>query len=213
MTQKRGECNREIAVERSIRSAVVGMIELTWMCGYPAWLERKRFGDGPPMPLTTEQLLAKLKSDGYETRTIRHAPMYTVADSRRLRGDLQGRHTKNLFLKDKKDNFFLITLGEDRDVDLKQLHKHIGAASRLSFGKPDKLMQYLGIAPGAVSALAVVNDVDGKVNAFLDEELMDHALINAHPLTNEATTTIKTTDLVDFMKRTGHPPAIRHLSF
>ncbi|MEX0347337.1 MAG: prolyl-tRNA synthetase associated domain-containing protein [Rhizobiaceae bacterium] len=164
------------------------------------------------MPLTPETLLSRLDEAGYEISTVRHPPLYTVADSVKLRGNIDGRHTKNLFLKDKKDNYFLVTLGEDRVVDLKQLHKQIGAASRLSFGKPEKLMEYLGILPGAVSAFAVVNDAEGHVEAVFDQELMDHRLINAHPLTNEATTTIATDALIEFMTQCGHAPRILALS-
>ena len=164
------------------------------------------------MPLTPEELLSQLEQSGYQTKTVRHPPLYTVEDSRNLRGAIAGRHTKNLFLKDKKDNYFLVTVGEDRAVDLKQLHKLIGAASRLSFGKPEKLMEYLGVIPGAVTAFSVVNDADGMVQAVFDEELMAHDQINAHPLTNEATTTITRSDLIEFMTGTDHPPAIISVS-
>ncbi len=164
------------------------------------------------MPITPETLIDRLGEAGYESTTVRHPPLFTVADAVKLRGNIDGRHTKNLFLKDKKDNYFLVTLGEDRVVDLKQLHKQIGAASRLSFGKPEELMEYLGILPGSVSAFAVVNDTGGHVEAIFDQELMDHRLINAHPLTNEATTTIATEALIAFMTECGHAPRILPLS-
>ena len=164
------------------------------------------------MPLSPEELLSRLEKAGYDTKTVTHAPLFTVGDSIALRGEIPGRHTKNLFLKDKKDNFFLVTVGEDRQVDLKALHKIIGGASKLSFGRPDKLMDYLGVKPGAVTAFSVVNDTAGKVKAVLDAELMEHAMINAHPLTNEATTTIRREDLIDFMTSTGHKPEILGVS-
>ncbi len=164
------------------------------------------------MPLTPEELLIQLEESGYQTQTVQHPPLFTVDDSRKLRGTISGRHTKNLFLKDKKDNFFLVTVGEDRAVDLKQLHKLIGGASRLSFGKPEKLMEYLGVIPGAVTAFSVVNDIHGMVQAIFDEELMAHEQINAHPLSNEATTTIRTKDLIEFMAMTNHRPAIISVS-
>lgn len=164
------------------------------------------------MPITPEDLLTQLDEAGFRTKTVRHPPLFTVDDSKKLRGEISGRHTKNLFLKDKKDNFFLVTVGEDRQVNLKELHKVIGGASRLSFGKPDKLMEYLGVIPGAVTAFSVVNDVENRVKAILDSELMDHEEINAHPLTNDATTTIRREDLIAFMTSTGHPPAILSVS-
>lgn len=160
------------------------------------------------MHLTPEELLSRLEAAGYEFSTTRHPPLFTVEESRRLRGEIPGRHTKNLFLKDRKDRYFLLTVGEDRAVDLKQVHLRIGAAGRVSFGRPEQLMEYLGVIPGAVTAFAVANDLEGKVRAFLDRELMEHEWINAHPLTNEATTTIRRDHLIDFMAATGHEPAI-----
>lgn len=164
------------------------------------------------MPITPEQLLSRLTAAGYACSTKRHPPLFTVEDSKRLRGEIPGRHTKNLFLKDRKDNLFLLTLGEDRTVDLKEVHRHIGAASRLSFGSAEKLMEVLGVVPGAVTALAVVNDAECRVRAIFDRELMEHELINAHPLTNEATTTMRREDLLAFMASTGHPPDILDLA-
>ncbi|TGQ03334.1 YbaK/EbsC family protein, partial [Mesorhizobium sp. M2E.F.Ca.ET.219.01.1.1] len=100
---------------------------------------------------------------------------------------IHGGHTKNLFLKDKKDNFFLVTVDEEAEVDLKQIHHLIGAAGRVSFGKPEMLMELLGVIPGAVTVFGLINDSERRVKVFLDQELMSHAVINAHPLTNEAT--------------------------
>ncbi len=164
------------------------------------------------MPIAPDDLLARLKKAGYQTKTATHPPLFTVEDSQKLRGEIAGRHTKNLFLKDKKDNFFLVTVGEDRRVNLKELHKIIGGASRLSFGKPDRLMEFLGVVPGAVTAFSVVNDTAGRVKAILDSELMEHDQINAHPLTNEATTTIGRDDLIAFMTAAGHRPEILDVS-
>ena len=160
------------------------------------------------MPMTKDQVLAALAAQGIEARTHDHPPLRTVAESQALRGAIAGRHTKNLFLKDKKDNFFLVTVGEDAEVDLKTIHTVIGAASRVSFGNPERLMEYLGVVPGAVTALGVVNDTGGRVRAVLDAELMEHAVVNVHPLTNEATTSLVPADLVRFMASTGHDPAI-----
>ena len=95
------------------------------------------------MPKTEAELFSFLDSLGIKTATQRHPPLYTVADSQALRGEIAGGHTKNLFLKDKKDNFFLLTVDEDAIVDLKRVHTLIGAASRVSFGKPEMLMELL----------------------------------------------------------------------
>jgi len=164
------------------------------------------------MPKTPDELFAFLTAAGIGVTTTQHPPLYTVAESQALRGEIAGRHTKNLFLKDKKDNFFLVTVGEDAQVDLKTIHQIIGAASRVSFGNPEKLMEYLGVSPGAVTAFGVINDTDGRVRAVLDEELMQHAIVNAHPLVNVATTSIAPEDLVAFMRATDHEPAILKVS-
>ena len=160
------------------------------------------------MPKTPDELFAFLSSLGIEVTTRQHPPLHTVAESQALRGEIAGRHTKNLFLKDKKDNFFLVTVGEDAQVDLKSIHHVIGAASRVSFGNPEKLMDYLGVVPGAVTAFGVINDESGRVKTILDEELMLHDIVNGHPLVNTATTSIAPDDLLRFMRATGHEPAI-----
>ncbi|PRD40951.1 DNA-binding protein [Phyllobacterium phragmitis] len=160
------------------------------------------------MPKTPDELFAFLDQLRIKVKTVTHPPLFTVADSQSLRGEIEGGHTKNLFLKDKKDNFFLVTVEEDAVVDLKTVHTLIGAASRVSFGRPEKLMEYLGLLPGSVSTLGAINDTQEKVKIILDEALMRHDIINAHPLTNEATTSIGRDDLVRFLRATGHEPEI-----
>lgn len=164
------------------------------------------------MPKTPDELYNTLTELGISVQTVNHPPLFTVADSQALRGEISGGHTKNLFLKDKKDNFFLVTVEEDAVVDLKTIHTLIGAASKVSFGKPEKLMEYLGIIPGAVSAFGAINDTELQVRIILDEALMRHDIINAHPLTNEATTSIHRDDLLKFLKATGHEPRILAVS-
>ena len=166
----------------------------------------------PHSPKTPEQLLSFLDSLGIDVKTVTHPPLFTVTDSQSLRGELQGGHTKNLFLKDKKDNYFLLTVDENAVVDLKTIHHLIGAASKVSFGKPEALLELLGVTAGAVSALGPINDTDGKVKVFLDETLMQNTFINCHPLINTATTTIANTDLIKFLKATGHKPTVLKLA-
>ncbi|MER8378157.1 prolyl-tRNA synthetase associated domain-containing protein [Mesorhizobium sp. M0142] len=164
------------------------------------------------MPKTEADLFAFLAGLGIEVSTQRHPPLFTVADSQVLRGEIAGGHTKNLFLKDKKDNFFLVSVGEEAVVDLKQIHHLIGAAGRVSFGRPEMLMVLLGVVPGAVTVFGLINDTERRVKVVLDEELMSHAVVNAHPLTNEATTSIAATDLVKFVEATGHDAVILKVS-
>ncbi len=156
------------------------------------------------MPKTPDELFEFLRGLGIETATVTHPPLFTVADSQGLRGVIAGAHTKNLFLKDKKDNFFLLTVEENASVDLKTIHGRIGAASRVSFGSPAALLELLGVTPGAVSAFGLINDGEGRVRFFLDETLARAELVNCHPLSNEATTTIRSDDLIRFAEATGH---------
>ncbi len=164
------------------------------------------------MPKTEAELFAFLADLGISVSTVRHPPLYTVADSQSLRGEIPGGHTKNLFLKDKKDNFFLVSVGEDAVVDLKQIHTIIGAASRVSFSKPEMLMELLGVIPGAVTVFGLINDTQRRVKVVLDQDLMAHDVINAHPLINEATTSITSADLIRFVEATGHDAAILKVS-
>ena len=164
------------------------------------------------MPKTPDELFAFLDSLGIAVTTKEHPPLFTVADSQSLRGQIPGGHTKNLFLKDKKNNFFLVTVDEEAEVDLKQIHHLIGASSRVSFGKPEALMDLLGVVPGSVTVFGLVNDAGKRVKLILDSTLMENEIINAHPLTNEATTSIGRNDLLAFLKATGHDPLVLKVS-
>jgi Ala-tRNA(Pro) deacylase len=162
----------------------------------------------PDRPQTSpDTLFARLDALGISHRTVEHAPLFTVEQSQALRGTIPGGHTKNLFLKDKKDALFLVTVEEDALVDLKSLH-HVLGAGRLSFGSAGLLREVWGVEPGAVTALGAINDTAGRVTVILDAGLMRHALINCHPLVNTMTTTIARDDLVRFLEATGHPPRI-----
>lgn len=151
-----------------------------------------------------DDLFRFLDGLGIAHRTKHHEPVFTVAESVALRDAIPGGHTKNLFLKDKKDQYFLLTVEENATVDLKTVHQLVGGASKFSFGKPEKLMEYLGVIPGAVTAFGVINDTANNVTIVLDEELMKNEIINCHPLSNDATTSISRDDLIRFVEATGH---------
>ena len=159
-------------------------------------------------PKTQDELFRFLDSLGIEHTTKRHAPVFTVAESVALRDEIPGGHTKNLFVKDKKDNYFLLTVEENATVDLKTVHTIIGGASKVSFGRPEKLMEYLGVIPGAVTAFGVINDTQKQVKIIVDEALMKDAIVNCHPLANDATTSIASKDLLLFIEATGHEPLV-----
>lgn len=156
---------------------------------------------------TREELMAYLKGLGIVTTTLEHQPVFTVAESDQVNRGLPGGHTKNLFLKDAKDKLWLVVAEAHAKVDLKVLKDRIGAA-KLSFGKPELLAEVLGVTPGSVTALALINDTTGRVRVVLDQSLLDHDVINCHPLTNAATTTLRRDDLLRFIRATGHDPRI-----
>jgi Ala-tRNA(Pro) deacylase len=160
------------------------------------------------MPLSPDDLFAKLDALGIRTTTVRHPPLFTVEQSKALRGALPGGHTKNLFLKDKKDRMWLVTAEEDRPIDLKALGAALGAAGRVSFGSPERLMRHLGVEPGAVTPFGLANDPQGAVAFVLDEELLRHEVLNFHPLTNAATTAIRRDDFLRFLGAIGHAPRL-----
>jgi Ala-tRNA(Pro) deacylase len=155
-------------------------------------------------PKTADDLFRFLNGLGIAHETKYHAPVFTVAESVALRDEIPGGHTKNLFLKDKKDQYFLLTVDEHATVDLKTVHQIVGGASKFSFGKPEKLMEYLGVIPGAVTAFGVINDAGQNVTIVLDADLMNNDIINCHPLSNDATTSISRDDLIRFIEATGH---------
>jgi Ala-tRNA(Pro) deacylase len=159
------------------------------------------------MPATRQDLLARLDELGIETVTVDHPPVFTVAESSLLERQLPGGHTKNLFLKDKKDRLFLVVaLGRAR-IELKSLHKVLGS-DRLSFASADLLMEVLGVAPGSVTPFSLINDKARRVTVILDADMMRHDRLNYHPLANTATTNIAREDLLAFIRSCGHDPRI-----
>ena len=155
--------------------------------------------------LTPQQLFDRLAALGIAHRTVEHAPVFTVEEAKEHRGVLPGHHIKNLFLRNKKEEMWLVVAIEDRAIDLKRLGEVLGAG-RLSFGSPERLLKYLGVAPGSVTPFAVVNDTERKVTLVLDRGLQAEGAINAHPLTNTMTSALSLADLLRFFESTGHVP-------
>lgn len=158
--------------------------------------------------LTPDELCAHLTDRGIRFSRIAHEAVFTVAESRGLREDMPGLHSKNLFLKDKKGRLFLVSARQSARIDLKRLHETIGASGRLSFGSAELLMEKLGVTPGSVTAFAVINDRAGEVTMVLDAGLMSGEEVNFHPLVNTATLRIARDDLLAFLRGTGHEPLI-----
>ncbi len=161
----------------------------------------------PAAPAEPDDLFRYLEELGIATSTVEHAPVFTVEEAKRVRGDLDGGHCKSLFLRDKKSRMWLVVLLEDRSLDLKALGPLLGSG-RLSFASPTRLMLYLGVIPGAVTPFAVINDRDSQVRVALDAGMLDVDPLNYHPLDNAMTTAIAPDDLLRFLEATEHPPQI-----
>jgi Ala-tRNA(Pro) deacylase len=159
------------------------------------------------MPLTKDELIAQLRQSGIALDVFDHPPVHTVEEARALRGEIHGVHCKNLFLKDKKDQLWLLVCEETASVNLKTVPDRIGAA-RLSFGKSDLLFEALGIEPGSVTPLAAVNDTAGRVRVVLDRAIATAPRVCCHPLTNTATVALSSADLIGFLRSVDHDPLI-----
>lgn len=153
---------------------------------------------------TQSQLFAELDRLGIAHKTITHPPVFTVEEAKALRGAIEGGHTKNLFLKDKHDRLFLCVTLEDVPVDLKALGPLIGAKGRLSFASADRLRAHLGIEPGSVTPLALINDRAHAVTPVLDQAMLEKTPLNFHPLENTATTALSNEALLRFVAAQGH---------
>lgn len=164
------------------------------------------------MATTPDQLFAFLDTLGIAHKTVSHPPLFTVEQSRALRGQIPGGHTKNLFLKDKKDALFLVVVLEDAVIDLKGLHRTLGASGRFSFGSADLMRAILGVEPGSVTPFGVINDTTHRLTIILDRPMMAHAILNFHPLVNTMTTAVTREDLMTFIKATGHEPRVLQVS-
>jgi Ala-tRNA(Pro) deacylase len=139
-------------------------------------------------PAAPESLFDRLQELEIETWTMRHPPVFTVEEAKALRGEIEGGHTKNLFLRNKK--------GE-----------RLGAG-RLSFGSAERLMKFLGVVPGAVTPFGVINDKSHKVRVALDREIFNMEPLNFHPLDNAMTTSVSGENLIRFLEAEGHAPLI-----
>ena len=159
------------------------------------------------MPATRQDLFALLDRLGIAHSTLDHEPVFRVGEGLEIKAALPGGHTKNLFLKDDKGQVWLISaLGETR-IDLKALPRVIGSG-RLSFGKPELMAEVLGLTPGSVTALGLINDTGHRVRFVLDRALLDHEVVNFHPLANDATTALSRDGFLAFLAGIGVEPLV-----
>jgi Ala-tRNA(Pro) deacylase len=164
------------------------------------------------MATTPDELFAYLDSLGIAHKTVDHPAAFRVGEARELRGQIPGAHTKNLFLRDKKAAPFLVVALEDAAIELKSLHRRLGASGRFSFGSAELMRELIGVEPGSVTPFAVINDAGRRVTVVLDAAMMAHDVLNFHPLRNTGTTTISRQGLLTFLQATGHTPRIEPVS-
>ncbi len=164
------------------------------------------------MAATRDDLFARFDKLGISHRTVDHPAVFTVEESREIKQEMPGGHSKNLFMKDKRGTVSLVVAESDTQVDLKILGKVLKSKQRLSFGKPELLEETLGIQPGSVTPFALINDVEKRVShVVLDQAFFEFEQIWFHPLENTASTAIAPADLVKFIDACGHNPQLMDL--
>lgn len=163
------------------------------------------------LPTSPQELMDFLEKQGIAYSFYEHEAVFTVAESDHLKTVIPGQHTRNMYLRDKKKQNFLVTLSDETEIDLKKLSEKI-ESGRFSFGSPDRLMQYLGVRPGSVTPFSVINDPDNDVVLILEKKMMEQDLVGYHPLINTMTITLEPEGLLRFLEACGHSYRILDLS-
>ena len=154
-----------------------------------------------------ETLTVWLTANGVDHVTHDHPAVFRVEEGLDLKADLPGAHTKNLFLKDHKGRLWLISARQDTIIDLKRAAAAMGSG-RLSFGNETLMYETLGVRPGSVTALGLINDIDRRVTFVLDRRLWEADIVNFHPLTNTATTALDQTAFRRVLELLGREPVV-----
>ncbi len=156
------------------------------------------------MAVSKEQVYAVLEEKGFEYRVEEHPAVFTMEDMERELKDGAKDVVKNAFLRDaKKKHWYLVLMQEGKSLDMAKLQSTI-RSTRLSFASAEYLMERLGVAPGAVSPLAILNDTDHIVEVLVDEALAKKDIVGVHPCDNTATVFMKTKDLEQLIKDNGN---------
>ena len=155
------------------------------------------------MVATKADLYSRVRKLDISVTTHAHRAVFTVDQSRAIRGDIDGGHCKNLFLKDKSKKLWLLVTLEDTAVDLKQL-RHVIGSRHLSFSQENLLKKLISVNGVTAPAFTLINDHERRVNVVLDSNVFGHELLNFHPLDNTAITTIRSSDLLSFIYGCGH---------
>lgn len=153
-------------------------------------------------------VLKRLEALGIAHENFHHEPVFTVEQGRHLHDLIKGGHCRNLFLRDKKKNFYLIVAVESTKIDLKLAEKLMGAQGRFSFGNEEDLLRLLNVKPGSVNPFALMFDTGHQLRVFLDKHLFEYEQVNFHPMVNTQSTALKPDDLRRFIKECGHEPQV-----
>lgn len=155
---------------------------------------------------TPDEIIATIESLALEHETVTHEPLYTVEQSKNVTFDKPGSHTKNLFLRNKKGRMFLLVVEQDQMIDLKGLRDTLQlTGGHLAFASTERLTQFLGVVPGSVSPLAVINDHSNKVQVYIEKSLIEQEWIYMHPCRNTHTTRMRCEDLLRLLESWNHP--------
>lgn len=152
--------------------------------------------------------MAFLASLGIDAPIVPYPAHRTVEEGKRLRGAMAGTFTKNLLLRDRKRRLYLFSVHEDLALDLKSVHLRIGASGQLSFAPADRMIEVLGVAPGAMTPLALMDDADGNVTCVLDASLLQAEQLNFHPLVQTSSIGLRPEQLLAFLEACRHPPIL-----
>jgi Ala-tRNA(Pro) deacylase len=159
------------------------------------------------VPASVDDLFRLLDSLGIEHSTVTHPPFFTVEEGRPWHDNIPGLHGKSLFIKDRKGGIWLVAMPADKRADLGRLEKALGAP-RFSFAKPELLQEVLELTPGSVTPFGLINDTQRRVSVILDQDMLDAEWVNFHPLHNAASTTLRSADLLRFVRALGYEPTI-----
>lgn len=155
-----------------------------------------------------DRLFERFAELAIDVKIVPYPAHKTVEEGKALRGAMAGTFIKNLLLKDKKSRHFLLSIHEDRQIDLKSLHKRLGAKGQLGFASGERVEDYLGVVPGALTPLGLINDSGGAVTAVVDNALLDAEQLNFHPLVNNESVGLRPSDLLSFIRSCGREPMI-----
>lgn len=152
----------------------------------------------------TYELLDRL---GIPFERVDHPPVYTMEDCEEIDALLDAFIVKNLLICNRKrTDFYLLILPDDKSFQSRVIAEQIGSG-KLTFAHPEEMKELIGISPGAVSIMGLMNDTAGRVTLLVDEEIREHETIGCHPCVNTASLKLRVKDVFEtFLPAVGHEP-------